>query len=63
MSTMPCAAVELCLVAALTPKRPDDHEFRGKCGGRLHGFRGEAEPDCNNPMQRILHYCLAAKRS
>ena len=37
---MPCAAGELCLVLARTPKRPDGHECRGKCGGRLHGLCG-----------------------
>ena len=45
---MPCAAGELGLVSACTPKRPDGHECRGKCGGRLHGLCGEADPDCDN---------------
>ena len=26
------------------------HECCGNCGGRLHGFCGEADPDCDNPM-------------
>ena len=26
----------------------------GKFGGRLHGLCGEADPDCDNPMQRAL---------
>ena len=60
---MPCAAGELCLVLARTPKRPDGHECRGKCGGRLHGLCGEADQDCDNPMQRVCHDCLATKRS
>ena len=60
---MPCAAGGLCLVPARTPERPDGHERRGKCGGRLHGLCGEADPDCDNPMQRVCHDCLAAKRS
>ena len=61
--TMPCAAGELCMVPARTPERPDGHECRGKCGGRLQGLCGEADPDCDNPMQRVYHDCLAAKRS
>ena len=61
---MPSAAGELlCLVPALTPERRDGHECRGKCGGRLHGLCGEADPDCDDPMQRICHDCLAAKQS
>ena len=60
---MPCAAGELCLVPARTPERPDGHECRGKCGGRLHGLCGEADPDSDNPMQRVCHDCLAAKPS
>ena len=47
---------------ARTPERPDGHECRGKCGGRLHGLCGEADPDRDNPMQRVCHDCLAAKR-
>ena len=61
--TMPCAAGELCLVPARTPERPDGHECHGKCGGRMHGLCGEADPDCDNPKQRVCHDCLAAKRS
>ena len=53
MPTMPCAAGELCLVPALTPERPDGLECRGKCRGRLRGLCGEADPDCDNPMQRV----------
>ena len=60
---MPCAAGELCLVPARTPERPDGHECRGKCCGRRHGLCGEADPDCDNPMQRVCHDCLATKRS
>ena len=60
---MPCAAGELCLVPARTPERPDGHECRGKCGGRLHRRCSEADPDCDNPMSRVCHDCLAAKRS
>ena len=59
---MPCAEGELCLVPGLTPERPDGPECRGERGGRLHGLCGEADPDCDNPMQRICHYCLAAKQ-
>ena len=47
---------------ARTPERPDGHECRGKCGGRPHGLCGEADPDRDNPMQRVCHDCLAAKR-
>ena len=61
IGTMPCAAGELCLIPDRTPQRPDGYECRGKCGGRLHGFCGEAGPDCGNPMQRVCHDCLAAK--
>ena len=28
----------------------------------MHGFCGEADPDCDNPMQRVWHDCLAAKQ-
>ena len=52
IGTIPCAAGEVCLIQDRTPQRPDGHECRGKCGGRLHGFYGEADPNCNNPMQR-----------
>ena len=48
--TMPCAAGELCLVPARTPERPD-------------GLWCEANPDCDNPMQRVCHDYPAAKRS
>ena len=60
---MPCAAGKLCWVPARTPEGPDGHECRGKCSGRLHGICGEADPDCDNPMQCVCHDCLAAKRS
>ena len=59
---MPCAAGEL-FGSSPHPQAPDGHECRGKCGGRLHGLCGEADPDCDNPMQRVRHDCLAAKRS
>ena len=29
----------------------------------LTGFRGEADPECENPMQRVRHARLAAKQS
>ena len=58
---MPCAAGELCLVPALNPERPNGHGCRGKCGDRLHGLCGEADPDCDNPMQRVCNDCLAVK--
>ena len=49
--TMPCAAAgELCLVRALTPERPDGQKCLGKCGDRLHGLCGGAEPDCDNEV-------------
>ena len=53
------------MVPARTPERPDGHECRGKCGGRLRGLCGEANPDCDDPMQRVCHDCLVAinKRS
>ena len=60
---MPCAAGELYLVPASTPERPDGHECRGKCGGRLHGLCGEAEPNCDNPVPRVCHDGHATKRS
>ena len=43
------------MVLARTPKRPGGHECRVKCG--------KADADCDNPMQRVCHDCLAAKRS
>ena len=60
---IPSAAGELWLVPGRTHERPDGYECHGKCGGRLHGLCGEADPDCDNPMQRVCHDCLAAKRS
>ena len=50
---MPRAAGELCLDPALTLERTDGHESRGKSDGRLHGLCGEADPDCDIPMQRV----------
>ena len=59
---MPCAAGGLlCLIPALTAPECDCHECHGKCGSRLHGLCCEAEPACDNPMQRVCHDCLAAK--
>ena len=46
-----------------TPKRPDGHECRGKCGGRLFGFCGEADPDFDRPIEHVCHDCLATKQS
>lgn len=46
-STTPCAAGKPCSVPDRTPERPDGHERRGKCGGRLH------------TEQRLCHDCLA----
>ena len=60
---IPCAAGQLCLIPDHTPQPPDGHKCRGKCGGRLHGFCGDADPDCDDAMPRVCHDCLAAKRS
>ena len=57
---MPCAAGELCKLAAVELIAPNGrdcgHECRGECDGTLHGVCGEVEdPDGDSPTHRICH--------
>ena len=54
---MPSAADELCWVSDRTPERPDGHECREKCDGRLHGICDEADPDCE-PLKTVRQACM-----
>ena len=61
--TMPCAAGELCLSQDSTPKEPDGHTCRGRCGDRLYGNYGDVDQEGDTEMQRICPTCVAAKQS
>ena len=61
---MSCAAGELCQLPniELTARNGRDcgHEWRGGCGGKLHGTCSEVEdPDGDNDNHRICHTCIS----